>query len=172
MKKMQPQPNITIRLFKISDFHQVQEIYKQGVETRNATFESHIPFWEEWNRKFIEEPRLVAVLNDRVVGWAMLSRVSLRDVYSGVCEISLYIHKKYRKRGIGKALLNELITQSENYNIWTLQAGIFPENKVSIKLHKDCGFREVGYREKIGKMDDEWRDTILLERRSKEVGLT
>ncbi len=168
---MKSHTNTTLRNFLQEDFSSVQEIYRQGIETKNATFETHVPDWEKWNKKFIETPRLVAINNDRVIGWAMLSKVSVREVYAGVCELSIFIHNDFQGMGIGKTLLNQLITQSENNHIWTLQAGIFPENKASIELHLKCGFRQVGYREKIGKMDRVWRDTVLLERRSKVAGL-
>ncbi len=171
---------ISIRTFLPSDFPQVQEIYQQGIETKNATFETVAPDWEIWDKKFISHPRLVATHNNRLVGWAMLSRVSAREVYSGVCDVSIYIHNEFKEMGVGKKLLNELIIQSEQNNVWTLQAGIFPENIASINLHLKCGFRNVGYREKIGKMyyvlnhserEYKWRDTILLERRSKKAGI-
>jgi L-amino acid N-acyltransferase YncA len=163
--------DISIREFQLQDFPYVQEIYQQGIETKNATFETCVPDWERWDKKFISKPRIVATNNDRVVGWVMLSPVSTRAVYAGVCEVSIFIHKNFQGKGIGKALLQELIIQSEQNNIWTLQAGIFPENHSSIKLHLNYGFRQVGYWERIGKMQDIWRDTILLERRSKKAGV-
>jgi L-amino acid N-acyltransferase YncA len=122
----------------------VKNIYQQGIDTGDATFETAAPGWEAWDDKFLRHPRLVALFNDEIAGWAALSQVSARAVYAGVCEVSIYIHMAYRARGIGKKLLAELVEQSEQKNIWTLQAGIFPENSGSIKLHKMCGFREVG----------------------------
>jgi len=160
-----------IRIFQVEDFPSVIEIYKQGIETNNATFENHIPDWKEWNEKFILNPRLVVTDNGRVVGWAMLSRISTRQVYAGVCEVSIYIHTGFQGKGIGRGLLTELVVKSEKNNIWTLQAGIFAENISSINLHISCGFRKVGYREKIRKMAGVWRDTVLFERRSEVAGI-
>lgn len=158
-----------IRVFEASDYNAVKEIYQQGIDTKNATFETLAPEWEEWDKKFLAEPRFVAEVNGQVVGWAVLSAISSRCVYAGVCEVSVYIHKDYRGLEIGSKLLSYLIEYSEGNNIWTLQAGIFPENTASLKIHSNLGFREVGRRERIGKMDDIWRDTVLLERRSKSL---
>lgn len=144
----------------------VKQIFLHGIATGNATFEASAPEWNEWNAGHLKEPRLVAIENETVLGWAALSPVSGRCVYAGVAEISVYIHGHARGNGIGKALLNELIIQSEKHNLWTLQAGIFPENTASLKIHEQCGFKIVGKREKIGKMNGQWRDTLLLERRS------
>lgn len=161
---------LVIRDFTKQDFDNVKEIYQQGIATKNATFETHVPEWEEWNKKFLVQPRYVAETNDTITGWAVLSLVSTRQVYAGVCEVSIYVHQEYRNMGIGKSLLKRLIDFSESNNIWTLQAGIFPENAGSAKIHQELGFRFVGRREKIGRMDNQWRDTILLERRSTIVG--
>lgn len=161
--------SFAIRPFIVSDFTEVKEIYQQGIDTKNAAFETTAPEWNTWDNKFIKHPRLVAIADNAVAGCAALSQVSPRPVYSGVCEVSIYVHPKYREKGIGRQLLSDLIHESEENNIWTLQASIFPENAQSIHMHKRLGFREVGYREKIGKMDDRWRDTVLLERRSKNV---
>ena len=162
---------IIIRELKENDYPFVKEIYEQGIATKNATFETTAPDWEEWNKKYMNVCRFVAVQNSVVVGWAALTAVSGRCVYAGVCEVSVYIHNDQKGKGIGKQLLEKLITSSEANEIWTLQAGIFPENSTSIKIHLDLGFREVGRREKIGRMDGVWRDTVLLERRSKVVGV-
>lgn len=159
-----------IRRLTKDDYRVVKEIYEQGIATKNATFETTAPDWEEWDKKYLKECRFVAVENNNVAGWAALTAVSGRCVYAGVGEVSVYVHKQHQGKGIGKQLLNALITESEKNNIWTLQAGIFPENKTSIKIHLVLGFREVGRRERIGKMDDTWRDTVLLERRSSVVG--
>ncbi|HUS95000.1 MAG TPA: GNAT family N-acetyltransferase, partial [Patescibacteria group bacterium] len=102
----------------------------------------------------------------RVIGWAALSPVSGRCVYAGVAEVSIYVAADVRGQGVGRALLMELCDQSEMQGLWTLQAGIFPENEASLALHRGCGFRQVGRRERIGKMDGHWRDVILMERRS------
>ncbi len=163
---------MTIRSMLSHDFPGVAEIYKQGIETNNATFEKAGPsHWEDFVAKFAEQSRFVGVLDNNVIGWAALSVVSSRCVYAGVCEVSVYVHSAHRGQGVGKMLLQHLIDASEKNNIWTLQAGIFPENKASVKIHLDLGFRIVGTREKIGKMDDVWRDTLLLERRSKLIEL-
>ncbi|MBK6482033.1 MAG: N-acetyltransferase [Chitinophagaceae bacterium] len=149
----------------------VKEIYLQGIATGNATFQTSAPEWEAWNRDHLPHCRLVALQDGIVIGWAALTPVSGRCVYAGVAEVSLYVSAMVRRKGVGKLLLQELITTSEQQNIWTLQAGIFPENTVSLQMHQRSGFRQVGYREKIGKLDGLWRDTVLLERRSSIVGV-
>ena len=161
---------IEIRAFQQNDWNSVQTIYQQGIDTKDATFEKKAKVWTEWNRSSLEKCRLVAVASDKVVGWAALSPVSNRAVYTGVVEVSIYIATAHQGQGIGRKLLSALIEESEKAGIWTLQAGIFPENKVSIELHKKCGFRAVGLREKIGQMDGKWRDVLLLERRSQVTG--
>lgn len=162
---------ITIRPFRVDDFPFVKEIYQQGIDTGNATFEPEAPGWASWDKKFFTDPRLVAAIENKVTGWAALTAVSPRQVYAGVGEISIYTHKDFRGKGIGRQLLKTLIHASEQHHIWTLQAGIFPENTASIKMHKSLGFREVGYREKIGRMEGKWRNVILLERRSAVAGI-
>ncbi len=114
---------------------------------------------------------MVAIEDDEISGWAGITAVSGRCVYAGVGEVSVYVSANARGKGIGKLLLQSLIDESEKNNFWTLQAGIFPENIASIKIHEACGFRIIGNREKIGKMNNVWRDTLLLERRSKKIGL-
>jgi L-amino acid N-acyltransferase YncA len=154
-----------------SHYPLVKEIYELGIITGNATFETSAPTWEVWDKNHLASSRLVAIdENEKVVGWAALTAVSGRCTYAGVAEVSVYVHSNARGKGVGKKLLEELIRESEKENLWTLQAGIFPENTASIKLHEECGFRQIGYREKIGKMKNVWRDTLLLERRSKVVG--
>ncbi len=148
----------------------VKEIYLQGIATKNSTFQTEAPSWQEWNESHLPTLRYIILINEVVAGWAALTPVSGRCVYAGVAEVSVYIHKDYRGKGIGASLLQKLITESENQNIWTLQSGIFPENKASIGLHEKHGFRTIGYRERIGKMNGIWRDTVLLERRSKIIG--
>jgi L-amino acid N-acyltransferase YncA len=160
-----------IDTMKESDWEQVRSIYLEGIATGDATFETDAPPWEKWNEAHLPSCRLVARSGDTVSGWAALSPVSSRCVYGGVAEVSIYIGQRYRGIGLGRALLMALITESEKNGLWTLQAGIFPENQASIDLHKRCGFREVGRRERIGKMDGRWRDTVLLERRSSVVGI-
>jgi len=154
------------------NWNDVARIYNEGIATRNATFEKQAPDWTLWDKAHRKDCRLVAKIADKIVGWAALSNVSGRCVYSGVAEVSIYIDSEYRGRGIGDKLLKSLIAESEANGIWTLQAGMFPENENSIRLHQKNGFRIVGTRERIGKMDDRWRDTVLLERRSKIAGIS
>lgn len=149
----------------------VKTIYEQGIATGHATFQTGAPDWEEWDAGHLKHSRLVALEEGQVIGWAALSPVSGRCVYAGVAEVSVYIAPEYRGKKAGEHLLKALIAESERQGIWTLQAGIFPENAASLKIHENCGFRRVGYREKIGKMGDRWRDTVLLERRSQVAGL-
>jgi len=149
----------------------VKRIYEEGIGTGNATFQTAAPEWEEWNKAHLQTCRLIAVENDKLLGWAALTPVSDRCVYAGVAEVSVYIAEAARGKGMGKQLLQALINESEQHNLWTLQAGIFPENISSIKIHEACGFRIIGKRERIGKMNGIWRDTILLERRSNTVGI-
>jgi len=145
----------------------VRDIYAEGIATGNATFETDLPSWEKWDRSHRTEGRLVAIdSSGQVSGWAALSPVSSRNVYRGVAEVSVYVATTARGRGIGRSLLSRLAQESEAVGIWTLQAGIFPENSASIALHKSHGFREVGVRRRIGKLRDTWRDVVLLERRS------
>lgn len=151
------------------DWPAVKEIYRQGIATGMATFETDVPGWNQWDENHLAHSRLIAKGNE-ILGWAALSPVSGRCVYGGVAEVSVYIAEKARGRGIGKKLLNTLIENSEENGIWTLQAGIFAENEASIKLHKKCGFKIVGKREKLGKLKDIWKDVLLMERRSKRVG--
>lgn len=148
----------------------VRDIYLEGIATGNATFETKAPTWKRWDTNHLPFARLVLIQNDEVLGWAALSRVSQREVYAGVAEVSVYVSEKARGRGVGSKLLDALITASEENGIWTLQAGVFPENVSSLKLHERHGFRQVGYRERIGKMDERWRNTVLMERRSTVVG--
>ena len=154
-----------------NDWETVRSIYAQGIASEDTTFETQVPDWEEWDTNHLPGPRLVARSNEQVIGWAAVSPVSSRCIYSGVAEVSVYVAAQFRQRGVGKLLLQALITESEQAGIWTLQAGIFPENTRSLALHKSCGFREIGIQEKIGQNDGIWRDVILLERRSKVVGV-
>lgn len=162
--------NLIVRTMLPVNWPSVADIYVQGLSTKNSTFQTEAPTWEEWDRNHSDTLRFVAVINEIVTGWAALSPVSSRPVYAGVMEVSVYVHEDYRGKGIGNTLLQQLITESEAKNIWTLQSGIFPENSPSIALHQRFGFRKIGYREKIGKMDGVWRDTVLMERRSKIAG--
>jgi len=151
------------------DWEQVRAIYLEGLREGNSTFETEAPSWEAWDEAHHKTPRLVMRADDRVLGWAALSPVSKRRVYSGVAEVTIYVTQTARGKGIGRALLEALIEESEQAGIWTLQAPIFPENVASIELHLRCGFREVGKRERIARLNGVWRDTILFERRSKLI---
>jgi phosphinothricin acetyltransferase len=153
-----------------SDWPAVADVYRQGIETGHATFETEVPSWEAWAAGHLEAGRLVARQGDRLLGWAALSPVSERCVYGGVAEVSVYVAAEARGRGIGRRLLEALVAASEEAGIWTLQAGIFPENEASLAVHRACGFRMVGRRERLGRLAGEWRDVILLERRSPRVG--
>lgn len=149
---------------------QVSAIYLEGIRTGHATFQQSVPEWNEWDAGHLQHSRLVAVEEKTVAGWAALTPVSGRCVYAGVAEISIYVGEQHRGKKIGARLLNALITESERNNIWTLQAGIFPENERSLQLHTKNGFRVIGRRERIGELHGVWRDTILLERRSNVAG--
>lgn len=159
-----------------SDWEQVRSIYIEGIATGHSTFETEAPNWEKWDSNHIRKCRLVAKAGNDILGWVGLSPISGRCIYSGVAEVSVYVGSKYQKQGIGSALLSALVDSSEKAGIWTLQGGIFPENTTSLTLVKNHGFREVGRREKVGKMTygelaGTWRDVVLVERRSKVVGV-
>jgi phosphinothricin acetyltransferase len=156
---------------KTGDWETVQAILLEGIATSLATFETEAPGWEAWDRGHRPDCRLVARSGERVVGWAALSPVSGRCVYGGVAEVSVYVASSARGLGVGTRLLQRLVAESEQAGIWTLQAGIFPENTASLALHQACGFRTVGRRERLGQLQGVWRDVVLMERRSKVVGL-
>ncbi len=143
----------------------VRRIYIEGIATGNATFEKSAPDWNQWDEVHLRSCRFVALSDGQVIGWAALSPVSRRRVYAGVAEVSVYVSEMARKKGVGSALLSALVKTSEQEGIWTLQAGIFPQNDASIRLHKRGGFRIVGIRERLGYMDGRWRDVVLMERR-------
>ncbi|PTT16440.1 N-acetyltransferase [Flavobacterium sp. HMWF030] len=161
--------NMEIR--KLSDKHwdQVKIIYQKGIDTGNATFQTNAPSWEDWDNSHLASCRIIMQEDEKVIGWAALTPVSSRCVYAGVAEVSVYVDPAYSGKGIGLTLLNELVRQSEAEGIWTLQAGIFPENTASLHIHEKAGFRILGTREKIGKQNGVWRDTALLERRSSVI---
>ncbi len=163
--------DLTIDALTPADWSAVRAIYLAGIATGQATFETEAPSWEAWDAGHLAVGRLCARVGSEVVGWAALSPVSKRAVYAGVAEVSVYIHPDWRGRGVGSALLARLITESEAAGLWTLQAGIFPENKASLTLHERHGFRVIGRRERIGRMHGVWRDTVQLERRSPVVGV-
>jgi L-amino acid N-acyltransferase YncA len=152
------------------DWPSVRAIYLEGIATGNATFEQTAPEWQKWDAGHLAAPRIVARSDGNVLGWAALSGVSSRCVYAGVAEVSIYVAERARGRGIGRQLMSRLIADSEAEGIWTLQAGIFPENVASIALHERAGFRIVGQRERLGQMNGRWRDVVLMERRSAVAG--
>ena len=154
-----------------NDWDAVRAIYLEGIATGDATFEQSAPEWDQWDAGHLKKCRLVARNNGEIFGWAALSPVSGRCVYGGVAEVSVYVAEQARGRGVGAALVAALVRESEEAGIWTLQAGIFPENQASIKLHLNAGFRVVGTRERLGSMNGHWRDVVLMERRSGIVGV-
>jgi phosphinothricin acetyltransferase len=162
--------DINLRELRPDDWDSVAAIYRQGIETGNATFQTEVPPWESWDSAHLKTCRIVACLGSEITGWAALTPVSGRCVYAGVAEVSVYVSSQYQGRKIGSMLLRKLITESENSGLWTLQSSVFPENLPSLKIHHNLGFRKVGIRKKIGKMNGKWRDTVLLERRSKISG--
>jgi len=162
---------ITLDKMEPADWEAVRRIYEEGIATGNATFQQQAPNWEEWNKVHLLHSRIIAKEDGTILGWAALTPVSGRCVYAGVAEVSVYVSDKARGKGLGKKLLQKLIEESEANNIWTLQAGIFPENIASIKIHNASGFRTLGVRERIGQMNGIWRDTVLMERRSKITGV-
>jgi L-amino acid N-acyltransferase YncA len=155
---------------RLEDWPGVRAIYIEGIATQNATFETDAPEWEAWDQGHLDICRFVVRESGNLLAWAALSPVSKRKVYAGVAEVSVYVAESARGRGFGKLLLETLVESSEAAGIWTLQGGIFPENEISIMLHRLCGFRIVGRRERIGSMDGTWRDVVLMERRSKVAG--
>lgn len=153
------------------DWEQVRAIYLEGMATGNATFETAAPAWDKWNAEHLGVCRLIARAGVTVCGWAALGPISARSVYAGVAEVSLYVAAISRGHGIGRALLERLIVESECSGIWTLQAGILAENHASLAVHRQCGFRDVGRRERIGQLHGVWRNVLLLEHRSPVVGI-
>ncbi len=160
---------ITVRDMRPEDWPTVRAIYEDGIREGNATFETEAPSWEAWDAGH-SGLRLVAERDAAVVGWAALSDVSGRCCYRGVGEVSVYVSAAARGARVGRALLDELVSRSEADGYWTLQAGIFPENEASLRLHRACGFRDVGVRERLGELRGAWRDVVFLERRSAVVG--
>jgi len=161
-----------IRQMTHQDRLRILEIYKMGLDTRNATFETEVPEWPDWDLHHFKHSRFVYEENGKILGWVALSPVSTRKVYKGVAEISVYIDMETLGKGMGSKLMDRAIISSEENGIWTLYSSIFPENTVTLKLHEKFGFRIIGTREKIAKLDGKWRDTILLEKRSKRIGIS
>ena len=159
-----------VEVMQAEDWPAVATIYEEGIATGEATFATAVPDYGTWDQDHLSHSRLVARSEKQVMGWAALTAVSGRCVYAGVAEVSVYVAAAARGQGVGKALLQALVEASEANGIWTLQAGIFPENEASLAIHRRCGFRVVGRREKLGQMNGRWRDVLLLERRSRRVG--
>jgi len=162
---------VTFSAITEANYPSVARIYQAGIDSGNATFETSVPSFHTWDNEHLPFGRIVAIINNVVVGWAALTNASKRKAYSGVAEVSIYISPEFQTKGIGYKLLKKLITISEVHQIWTLQCSIMIENKASIALHKKCGFREIGYREKIGRLHGVWRNNMILERRSKKIGI-
>jgi L-amino acid N-acyltransferase YncA len=148
----------------------VLEIYGHGIASGMATFETTVPDWDKFNLKYLPHSRIIAMQENELVGWAALTPVSARECYNGVAEVSVYVHQQHQRKGIGRILLEELINTSEQNGIWSLLSVIHEENRASIHLHEQCGFRYIGYRERIAQLDGIWRTTVMLEKRSKFVG--
>jgi len=160
-----------IRNWQEKDTDEILEIYQHGIDTGNATFETEVPSWDKIKEKFLPHSRLVAIEEDKVMGWAATAPVSSRDCYKGVAEVTIYVHKNHQGKGIGKQLLKSLIEENEKNGIWSLLSVIHQENRASIHLHEQCGFRFIGYRERIAQLQCVWRTTVMMERRSKNVGV-
>jgi len=153
------------------DWEAVRIIYQEGIDTGQATFETAVPSWEEWDAGKLSTGRIVAKLGGSIAGWAALNPVSQREVYAGIAEVSIYVAGAVRGEGVGKAVLQAVVASSERAGYWMLQAVMFPENGASVALHRACGFRLVGKREKVARQYGVWRDTVLMERRSQKVGV-
>ncbi len=164
--------NYEIRTLQPEDSEQVIAIFQEGINGGNATFDQTVPTWESWDNKFFKTCRFILEdENEKIVGWAALQPISKRECFTGVAEISIYLTQSVQGKGLGKILLRKLILESEECGFWTLQSGIFPENEPSIAIHKSLGFRIVGTRERFGMLNGVWRDVVLLEKRSKTVGI-
>ncbi|NUT56664.1 MAG: N-acetyltransferase [Thermoleophilia bacterium] len=154
-----------VRPLQQQDYPAVAAVFAEGIATGRATFETTVPTWEEWDAAHLPAHRFLAELDGDVVGWTAVVPYSRRSVYRGVGEESVYVAERARGRGVGRALLDAVIESARAGGLWTLQAGIFPDNEASLELHRRVGFREVGVRERIGQLDGAWRDVLLLELR-------
>lgn len=157
---------INIRLMQSDQAPQLLEIYRQGIASGMATFETTVPEWPVFEAKYLPHSRIIAMEEEEITGWAALSPVSSRDCYHGVAEVSVYVAEAHQRKGIGRILLLELIKQSEDNGIWSLLSVIHEENRASIHLHEQCGFRYIGYRERIAQLNGIWRTTVMMEKRS------
>jgi phosphinothricin acetyltransferase len=160
---------MTIEELRPEHWPEVARIYAAGIATGNATFETTVPDWEVWDRGHLAEHRFVAAEEGRMLGWVAVSSISDRCAYGGVVENSVYVEESARGRGVGRRLLEALVESTERAGIWTIQTGIFPENGASVAVHERVGFRVVGRRERLAKLEGVWRDVLLLERRSPVV---
>lgn len=162
--------NYIIREMKKEDWESIKEIYNQALLEGKSTFNKDLPTYQEWNKNHLQDCRYVVERNESIIAWCSLAATSSREVYRGVVEVSIYVHQQYRGKGVGKKLLTHLCIESEKKGYWTLYSGILANNIESRKLHLNCGFREIGYREKIAKdIFGEWQDTVIYEKRSKII---
>jgi phosphinothricin acetyltransferase len=162
---------MVIRNITQADWPEIKAIFEDGIKTGDATLETSAPSWEFWNEVHLDFGRILTEENGLIIGWAALIPVSRRKAYEGAVEESVYIREGFRGKGIGSALMKELIRICEEKGVWTIQAVILRENEGSVRFHEQLGFRIVGYREKIGKQGSVWRDTVLMERRSRINGV-
>jgi L-amino acid N-acyltransferase YncA len=163
--------DLIIRMMSDADAADVLRIFEEGMRTGMSSLETDVPGWAGWDASHLKECRLVGIIDGKIAGWAALTPVSGRCVYGGVAEESVYVGESFRGMGVGVQLLEALIESSENKGFWTLQAGIFAENRASIRAHEKAGFRIVGTREKLGRLNGVWKDIVLMERRSGKVGV-
>jgi L-amino acid N-acyltransferase YncA len=161
---------VTVEELRPEHWPDVARIYAEGIATGDATFETEVPSWERWDESHLAAHRFVALAGEQIVGWAAVSPVSDRCVYGGVVENSVYVAAEARGKGVGRTLLEALVASTEAAGVWTIQTGIFPENDVSVRVHERVGYRVVGRRERLGRLNGVWRDVLLLERRSDAVG--